>query len=80
MLRARNSSQKDEFYTRGRREDSSVFYVSQINFSLPRQSIRDNSDRLLLFKQTIRDVQSMYYDIGAFDMKHDEFKEMCHKV
>ena len=30
-----------------------------------------------MFKQTLRDVQSMYYDIGAFDMIYDEFKEMC---
>ena len=22
----------------------------------------------------------MYYDIGAFDIKDDEFKEMCHKA
>ena len=22
----------------------------------------------------------MYYDIGAFDMKYDEFKEMFHKA
>ena len=22
----------------------------------------------------------MYYGIGAFDMKHDEFKRMCHKA
>ena len=22
----------------------------------------------------------MYYDIGAYDMKFDEFKEMCHKA
>ena len=22
----------------------------------------------------------MYYDIEAYDMKHDEFKEMCHKA
>ena len=22
----------------------------------------------------------MYYDIGAYDMKYDEFKEMCHKA
>ena len=65
MLGAPNSSQIDEFYTRGRHEDLSVFYVSQNYFGLPRQSIRNNSDRLILFKQTLRDVQSMYYDIGA---------------
>ena len=80
MLRAKNSSQIDEFFTRGRHEDLNVYYISQSYFALPRQSIRNNSDRLILFKQTLRDVQSMYYDIGAYDMNYDEFKEMCHKA
>ena len=22
----------------------------------------------------------MYFDIGAYDMKYDDFKEMCHKT
>ena len=68
MLGARSSSQKDEFFTRGRHEDLDVFYISQSYFGLPRQSIRNNTDRLIKFKQTLRDVQSMYHDIGAFDM------------
>ena len=80
MLGARNSSQIDEFFTRGRHENLDVYYISQSYFALPRQSIRNNSDRLILFKQTLRDVQSMYYDIGAYDMNYDEFKLMCHKA
>ena len=80
MLGGRNSSQIDEFFTRGRHEDLGVYYISQSYFALPRQSIRNNSDILILFKQTLRDVQSMYYDMGAYDMKYDEFKEMCHKA
>ena len=80
MLGARNSSQIDEFFTRGRHEDLDVYYISQSYFALPRQSIRNNSDRLILFKQTLRDVQSMYYDIGAYDMNYDEFKQMCHNA
>ena len=80
MLGARNSSQIDEYFTRGRHEDLDVYYISRSYFALPRQSIRKNSDRLILFKQTLRDVQSMYYDNGAYDMKYDEFKEMCHKA
>ena len=80
MLGAKNSSQIDEFFTRGRHEDLDVYYNSQSYFALPRQSIRNNSDRLILFKQTLGDVQSMYYDIAAYDMKYDEFKEMCHKA
>ena len=77
MLGAKNSSQLDEFFTRGRHEDLDVYYISQSYFALPRQSIRNNSDRLILFKQTLRDVQSMYHDIGAFDKINDEFKETC---
>ena len=80
MLGAKNSSQIDEFFTRARHEDLDVYYISQSYFALPRQSIRNNSDILILFKQTLRDVQPMYYDIGAYDMKYDEFKEMCHKA
>ena len=69
MLGARNSSQIDEFYTRGRHEDLSVFYVNQSYFGLPIQCIRNNSDRLILFEQTLRDVDCMYKDIGGYDMK-----------
>ena len=80
MLGARNCSQIDEFFTRGRHEDLVVYYTSQSYFALPRQSIRNNSGRLTLFQQTLRDVQSMYYVIGAYDMNYNEFKEMCQKT
>ena len=59
MLGARNCSQIDEFFTRGRHEGLDVYYISQSYFALPRQSIRSNSQRLILFKQTLGDVQSM---------------------
>ena len=47
---------------------------------LYRDKVLEISDRLILFKQTLRDVQSMYYDIGAYDMNNDEFKQMCQKA
>ena len=80
MLGARNNSQVDQFFMRGRHEDLDVYYINQRYFCLTRQSIRNNSDRLIMFKQTLGDVQSMYYDIGAYDMKYDEFKEMCLEI
>ena len=60
MLGARNSSEIDEVFTRGRHENLDVYYISQSCFGLSSQSIRNNSDRLVLFKQTIRDVESMF--------------------
>ena len=62
ILGARNSSQRDEFYTRGRHEDLSVFYVSQSYFGLPR-SIRNNSDRILIFKQNSREYSFNYQSL-----------------
>ena len=59
MLGARNSSQIDEFFTRGGHENLDVYYISQSYFALPRQGIRNNSDRIILFTQTLRDVQTM---------------------
>ena len=50
MLGARNSSQIDNFFTRGRHEGLEVRYISQSYFALPRQSVRNNSDRLILLK------------------------------
>ena len=79
MLGARNSSQINEFCTKGRHEDFSVFYISQSYFGLPRQSIRNNSDTLILFRQTLKDVQNMYYDIRAFDMLYSQLDEMFRK-
>ena len=64
-LGARNSSQIDEYFTRGRHENLDVYYISQSYFGLPRQNIRNDSNRLILFKHSLRDVESMYKDIGG---------------
>ena len=77
MLGARFSSQIDEFYTIGEIQNLDVYYISQSCFGLPRQSIRNNSDRLILFKQTLGGFESMYKDIGGYGMRYDEFKGMC---
>ena len=67
-------------FFRVRHEHLDVYYISQSYLGLPRQSIRNNSDRLILFKQTLRDVQRRYYDIGAFGIRYDESKELCRVV
>ena len=80
MLGAQNSFQISDFYTRRRHECLEVYYISQSFFSLPRQTIWNNSDIIILCNQSLRDVQCMSYDIGAYDMKYEEFNEMCHKT
>ena len=76
MLGARNSSRKSELFTRRRHEKLDFYYSTQSNFGLPRQSFRNNSDRIKLFKQSLRDVESLFRDIGAYDMEYRKLKQM----
>ena len=80
MLGARSRSQIDENFMRGRHENLDIYYTSQSYFGLPTQSIRNYSDRLILFTQILRDLESIYKDNRGYHMKVDEFKEMCHKA
>ena len=74
-----DTSQKliDPFFTRGRHTDLDVYYLSQSYFDLPKRTIGNNSNTIILFQQTLIDVEHIYRDIAGFDMSHDEFKSLC---
>ena len=76
-----DSNQKllDPFFTRGRHNDSDIYYLSQSSFDLPKRTIRNNSNILILF-QTLKDVEHIYRDIAGFDMSYDEFKSLCREA
>ena len=67
----------DPFFTRGRHSDIDVYYLAQSYFDLPKRSIRNNSNIVILFKQTLKDVENLHRDIAGFDMSYDEFKKLC---
>ena len=77
-----DSNQKliDPFFTRGRHNDLDVYYLSQSYFDLPKRTIRNNSNIIFLFQQTLKDVEHIYRDIAGFDMSYEEFKELCREA
>ena len=77
-----DTSQKliDPFFTRGRHNDLDVYYLSQSYFDLPKRTIRNNSNIIILFQQTLIDVEHIYRDIAGFDMSYDEFKSLCREA
>ena len=77
-----DSNQKltDPFFTRGRHNDLDVYYLSQSYFDLPERTIRNNSNIIILFRQTLNDVEHIYRDIAGFDMSNDEFKNLCREA
>ena len=73
-----DSNQKliDPFFTRGRHNDLDVYYLSQSYFDLPKRTIRNNSNIIILFQQTLKDVEHIYRDIAGSDKSNDEFKSL----
>ena len=44
--------------------------LSQSCFDLPKTTIRNNSNIIILFQQTLKDVEHIYRDIAGFDMSY----------
>ena len=70
----------EAYYTRGRHNNCDSFYISQNYFRLPRHTIRENSNLIILFPQDSKNLSHIYMDHCSHDISKDEFKEFCKKV
>ena len=46
---------------------------------MPKRTIRNNSNKIILFNQTLKDIEHIYRDVAGYDMNYDEFKDLCRK-
>ena len=51
--------------------DSNQKLIAQSYFDLPKRTIR-NSNIIILFQQTLKDVEHIYRDIAGFDMMNSK--------
>ena len=79
ILGSSNSRFIDQFFIRGRHNNLDIYYLSQSYFGLPKRTIRNNSNKIILFNQTLKDIEHIYRDVAGYDMNYDEFKELCKK-
>ena len=79
ILGSSNSRFLDKFFIRGRHNNLDIYYLSQSYFDLPKRTIRKNSDNIILFNQTLKDIEHIYRDVAGYDMNYDEFRELCRK-
>ena len=70
----------EAYYTRGRHNNCDTFYISQNYFLLPRQTIRENANFIILFPQDLKNLNHIHADHCANDMKLDEFKNFCSSI
>ena len=70
----------EAYYTRGRQNNCQVAYISQSYFRLPRHSVRENMNFLIMFPQDSKNLQHIYADHCDRDMSLAEFKRFCQAV
>ena len=46
---------------------------------MAKRTIRKNSNKIILFNQTLKDIEHNYKDFAGYDMNYDEFKDLCRK-
>ena len=71
----RNQMVMDSYYTRGRRYSCNCIYLSQSYFQLPRRSIRNNTNTLILFKLNSTDIKKIWRDNCSTLCRKKEFEE-----
>ena len=52
----------ESYYVRGRHSNVDCFYLAQNYFKLPRQTIRENSNLICLFRQDLKSLNHIYAD------------------
>ena len=80
MLLSKQESNIDLFYTRGRHKNNDIYYICQSYFHLPKNTIRNNFNIIMLFKQALRDIILLFHDIAGLDMNLEEWKELRRKA
>ena len=70
----------ESYYSRGRHNNCDTLYISQNYFRLPRQTIRENANIIILFPQDAKNLNHIYADHCSSDMSIKEFKEFCKTV
>ena len=67
------------YYTRGRHSSCDTWFISQNYFALPRKSVRENSNIIILYPQNSKSVLHIYQD-HCTDLPFEEFKSLCNYI
>ena len=79
-LQLERQNKCESYYVRGRHSNVDCFYLAQNYFKLPRQTIRDNSNFIILFKQDAKNINHIYNDHASFDWDLQEFRKFCNNA
>ena len=68
ILLSKQESNIDLFFTRGQPNNIDIYYKYQSFSHLPKNTLHNNSDIIILIKQTLGDIILLFHDIAGLDM------------
>ena len=68
----------EAYHTRGRHNNCDTIYIAQNYFRLPRHTIRENSNLIILLPQDTKNLTHIHADHCASDISLAELKQFCH--
>ena len=77
MLGPQNQAEAN--YTRSRHNNIDTIYITQNYFHLPRQTVRENTNLIILFKQDGKNLSHIHQD-HCTDIRFSEFSDFCNDV
>ena len=72
MLGSKEAKDIDAFFTRGRHQNLDIYYISELWYELPENTIRNNCSRIMLFPLTLKDITMIQSDISGVHMCFSE--------
>ena len=66
----------ETYYARGRHSNVDCFYLAQNYFKLPRQTIRENTNFICLFRQDLKNRNHIFDDHVRSEMTKEEFRQL----
>ena len=66
-----------QFFIRGPHNNLDIHYLSQSYFDSPKRTIRNESNKIVLFNQTLKEIENVFRDVSGYDISYDEFKQLC---
>ena len=80
ILGSSNRKYMDQFFIKGRHTILDICYLSQSYFDLPKCSISENTNKRIVFTQTLKVTQNLYRLVGGYGISFDDFKQICRKL
>ena len=68
----------EAYFTRGRHNNCDTIYIAQNYFRLPRHTVQENLNCIILFPQDVKNLTHIHADHCASDISLSEFKQCCH--